>query len=72
MRAAADVLAQQEGIRVMVMGDIGELGASAAIETYNANPNSMRAAADVLAQQEGIRVMVMGDIGELGASAAIE
>jgi UDP-N-acetylmuramoyl-tripeptide--D-alanyl-D-alanine ligase len=34
MRAAADVLAQQEGIRVMVMGDIGELGASAAIEHY--------------------------------------
>ncbi len=34
MRAAADVLAQQDGIRVMVMGDIGELGASAAIEHY--------------------------------------
>ncbi len=25
MRAAAEVLAQQEGVRVMVMGDIGEL-----------------------------------------------
>ena len=34
MRAAADVLAQQAGIRVMVTGDIGELGASAAIEHY--------------------------------------
>ena len=34
MRAAADVLAQQDGIRVMVTGDIGELGASAAIEHY--------------------------------------
>ena len=34
MRAAAEVLAQQEGIRVMVIGDIGELGASAAIEHY--------------------------------------
>jgi UDP-N-acetylmuramoyl-tripeptide--D-alanyl-D-alanine ligase len=34
MRAAGEVLAQQEGIRVMVMGDIGELGASAAQEHY--------------------------------------
>ncbi|MDV4316810.1 UDP-N-acetylmuramoyl-tripeptide--D-alanyl-D-alanine ligase [Acinetobacter indicus] len=34
MRAAGEVLAQQEGIRVMVIGDIGELGASAAIEHY--------------------------------------
>jgi UDP-N-acetylmuramoyl-tripeptide--D-alanyl-D-alanine ligase len=34
MRAAADVLAQQQGIRVMVTGDIGELGSSAAIEHY--------------------------------------
>ncbi|WP_347454507.1 UDP-N-acetylmuramoyl-tripeptide--D-alanyl-D-alanine ligase [Acinetobacter thermotolerans] len=34
MRAAADVLAQQEGIRIMVTGDIGELGNSAAIEHY--------------------------------------
>ena len=34
MRAAAEVLAQQEGIRVMVTGDIGELGVSAAIEHY--------------------------------------
>ena len=34
MRAAAEVLAQQDGIRVMVIGDIGELGASAAIEHY--------------------------------------
>ncbi|MGE8538944.1 MAG: UDP-N-acetylmuramoyl-tripeptide--D-alanyl-D-alanine ligase, partial [Acinetobacter sp.] len=34
MRAAADVLAQQQGIRVMVTGDIGELGASAAMEHY--------------------------------------
>ena len=30
MRAAAEVLAQQEGVKVMVIGDIGELGASAA------------------------------------------
>jgi UDP-N-acetylmuramoyl-tripeptide--D-alanyl-D-alanine ligase len=34
MRAAAEVLAQQEGIRVMVIGDIGELGASAAQQHY--------------------------------------
>ena len=34
MRAAAEVLAQQDGIRVMVIGDIGELGAAAAIEHY--------------------------------------
>lgn len=34
MRAAAEVLAQQEGIRVMVMGDIGELGATAAQQHY--------------------------------------
>lgn len=34
MRAAAEVVAQQDGIRVMVMGDIGELGASAAMEHY--------------------------------------
>ena len=34
MRAAAEVLAKQEGIRVLVMGDIGELGASAALEHY--------------------------------------
>lgn len=34
MRAAAEVLAQQQGIRVMVTGDIGELGSSAAIEHY--------------------------------------
>lgn len=34
MRAAAEVLAKQEGIRVMVIGDIGELGAAAAIEHY--------------------------------------
>ena len=34
MRAAGEVLAQQEGIRVMVTGDIGELGASAAQQHY--------------------------------------
>lgn len=34
MRAAGEVIAQQDGIRVMVMGDIGELGASAAMEHY--------------------------------------
>lgn len=34
MRAAGEVVAQQDGIRVMVMGDIGELGASAAMEHY--------------------------------------
>jgi UDP-N-acetylmuramoyl-tripeptide--D-alanyl-D-alanine ligase len=34
MRAAGDVLAQQEGVRVMVIGDIGELGQAAAIEHY--------------------------------------
>ena len=34
MRAAAEVLAQQQGVRVMVTGDIGELGSSAAIEHY--------------------------------------
>lgn len=34
MRAAAEVLAQQDGIRVMVIGDIGELGASAAQQHY--------------------------------------
>ena len=34
MRAAAEVLAKQDGIRVMVIGDIGELGAAAAIEHY--------------------------------------
>nr|WP_278357766.1 UDP-N-acetylmuramoyl-tripeptide--D-alanyl-D-alanine ligase [Acinetobacter lwoffii] len=34
MRAAAEVLAQQQGIRVMVTGDIGELGSSAPIEHY--------------------------------------
>lgn len=34
MRAAADVLAQQQGVRIMVMGDIGELGASAAQQHY--------------------------------------
>lgn len=34
MRAAGEVLAQQEGIRVMVIGDIGELGATAAQQHY--------------------------------------
>ncbi len=34
MRAAAEVLAQQAGVRVLVMGDIGELGASAAQQHY--------------------------------------
>jgi len=34
MRAAAEVLAQQEGVRVMVVGDIGELGTSAAQQHY--------------------------------------
>lgn len=34
MRAAGEVLAQQEGIRVMVVGDIGELGATAAQQHY--------------------------------------
>lgn len=34
MRAAAEVLAQQEGIRVMVIGDIGELGNTAAQQHY--------------------------------------
>lgn len=34
MLAAGEVLAQQEGIRVMVMGDIGELGATAAQQHY--------------------------------------
>ena len=34
MRAAAEVLAQQDGVRVMVVGDIGELGASAAQQHY--------------------------------------
>ncbi len=34
MRAAADVLAQQNGIKVMVLGDIGELGDSAAQQHY--------------------------------------
>lgn len=34
MRAAAEVLAQQSGIKVMVIGDIGELGAAAAVEHY--------------------------------------
>ncbi|MFW1858684.1 UDP-N-acetylmuramoyl-tripeptide--D-alanyl-D-alanine ligase [Acinetobacter defluvii] len=34
MRAAAEVLAQQDGIKVMVMGDIGELGQTAAQQHY--------------------------------------
>lgn len=34
MRAAGEVLAQQEGIRVMVIGDIGELGPTAAQQHY--------------------------------------
>jgi UDP-N-acetylmuramoyl-tripeptide--D-alanyl-D-alanine ligase len=34
MRAAAEVLAQQDGVKVMVIGDIGELGASAAQQHY--------------------------------------
>jgi UDP-N-acetylmuramoyl-tripeptide--D-alanyl-D-alanine ligase len=34
MRAAAEVLAQQDGIRVMVVGDIGELGNTAAQQHY--------------------------------------
>ena len=34
MRAAAEVLAQQDGIKVMVMGDIGELGDTAAQQHY--------------------------------------
>ena len=34
MLAAGEVLAQQDGIRVLVMGDIGELGAAAAMEHY--------------------------------------
>lgn len=34
MLAAGEVLAQQEGIRVMVMGDIGELGTTAAQQHY--------------------------------------
>lgn len=32
MRAAADVLIQQQGIKVMIMGDIGELGDDAELE----------------------------------------
>ena len=34
MRAAAEVLAQQDGVKVMVIGDIGELGASATQQHY--------------------------------------
>ena len=34
MRAAGEVLAQQDGVRVMVIGDIGELGATAAQQHY--------------------------------------
>jgi len=34
MRAAGEVLAQQDGVRVMVIGDIGELGQSAAQQHY--------------------------------------
>ncbi|MFU8926652.1 UDP-N-acetylmuramoyl-tripeptide--D-alanyl-D-alanine ligase [Acinetobacter puyangensis] len=34
MRAAADVLAQQNGIKVMVIGDIGELGEDAQAEHF--------------------------------------
>lgn len=34
MRVAAEVLAQQGGVKVLVMGDIGELGASAAQQHY--------------------------------------
>lgn len=34
MRAAAEVLAKQQGIKVMVIGDIGELGHSAAQQHY--------------------------------------
>jgi UDP-N-acetylmuramoyl-tripeptide--D-alanyl-D-alanine ligase len=34
MRAAVEVLAQQDGVKVMVIGDIGELGASAAQQHY--------------------------------------
>lgn len=34
MRAAGEVLAQQQGIRVMVIGDIGELGANSAQQHY--------------------------------------
>jgi UDP-N-acetylmuramoyl-tripeptide--D-alanyl-D-alanine ligase len=34
MRAAGEVLAQQSGIKVMVTGDIGELGDAAAVEHY--------------------------------------
>ncbi|MBT0888062.1 MULTISPECIES: UDP-N-acetylmuramoyl-tripeptide--D-alanyl-D-alanine ligase [Acinetobacter] len=34
MRAAGEVLAQQTGVRVMVIGDIGELGNSAAQQHY--------------------------------------
>ena len=34
MRTAAEVLAQQEGIKVMVIGDIGELGNTAAQQHY--------------------------------------
>lgn len=34
MRAAAEVLAQQTGIKVMVIGDIGELGSTAAQQHY--------------------------------------
>jgi UDP-N-acetylmuramoyl-tripeptide--D-alanyl-D-alanine ligase len=34
MRAAAEVLAQQDGVKVMVIGDIGELGATAAQQHY--------------------------------------
>ena len=34
MRAAAEVLTQQQGIKVMVMGDIGELGESSRDEHF--------------------------------------
>ncbi len=34
MRAAGEVLAQQDGVRVMVIGDIGELGTTAAQQHY--------------------------------------
>lgn len=59
MRAAAEVLAQQQGIRVMVTGDIGELGSSAAMEHYKLGRD--------LVSVKGINFMVA--VGEFAPAA---
>lgn len=65
MIAAADVLCQQQGIKVMVMGDIGELGAESEAEHF--------ALGQALAKKELDYIVSVGEFAQMtknGADAA--